>query len=324
MPLRIVLAGRMAALMKEPIESRLECEYELRLAGDLASLDPASLDGTDVIVGWPLSVAAARARGVKLIQASGAGIDGLPLDQLAPGVVLANTFHHEVAIAEHALMAMLVLARRPSEYDRRLREGQWRDSCIWGEPPALEVLEGKTALLIGTGHIAREVARRARAFGIRVIAVSRTPSEAPADFDRTVGYDDWRSLLGAADFVVPCCPLAPETLGLIGQAELAAMKPSAFAINAARGKIVDERALYEALRDRRIAGAAIDVWYDYPTDPDERKLPSRYPFHELDNILMTPHISAWTRRTIEGRARDIAENINRLSRGEPLRNVVHP
>jgi phosphoglycerate dehydrogenase-like enzyme len=325
MPLNVLLVGRMAGLMKPLIESLLECDCELREIADLPSLEasPAVRDEADVIVGWPLSAGVAQAKKVRLIQACGAGIEGLPIDLLRPEVIVANTYHHEIAIAEHVLMAMLVLFRRPLEYDQRLRAGDWWDSCIWGQAPHIQVLDGKMALVIGTGHIGREVARRARAFAVNVVGVSRKPQNAPPDFLRIVDYDDWRDLLPEADFVVPCCPLTPETEGLIGATELAMLKPSACVINTARGRIVDELALYEALRHRRIGGAAVDVWYQYPTDPAERKLPSKYPFHELDNVLMTPHVSAWTHRTIEGRARDIAENINRFARGEPLRNVVH-
>lgn len=326
-PIRVVLAGGIAALGKELIEAQLECECRLTVleGPDAVARNRRELEEADVIVGWPLSPEmVAAARNVKLIQAAGAGVDGLPFELLPPGAVVANTYHHESSIAEHVLLAMLLFTRRPLDYDRRLRRGDWWDSCIWGQWPHLEVLAGKIALLIGTGHIAREVARRARAFSVITVAVSRRPEHALPDFDRTVGYSQWLEELGAADFLVPCCPLTPETEGLVSEAAIARMKPSAVLINAARGRIVDERALYEALREGRIAGAAIDVWYRYPASPDERCLPSAFPFHELENVLLTPHVSAWTRRTVEGRMRDIADNINRLARGEPLRNVVYP
>jgi phosphoglycerate dehydrogenase-like enzyme len=96
------------------------------------------------------------------------------------------------------------------------------------------------------------------------------------------------------------------------------MRPDAFLINMTRGRVVDEQALYDALRERRIGGAAIDVWYQYPADPAEQKLPSRFPFQELDNVILSPHIAGWTRETIAGRVADIAENIRRLAAGEEL------
>jgi phosphoglycerate dehydrogenase-like enzyme len=324
-PIHVVLAGGIAALGKELIQAHLECECQISVLEDrdAVSRNRRLLEQADVIVGWPLSAdLIAAAPKVRLVQAAGAGVDGLPFELLPSGAAVANTYHHESSIAEHVLLAMLLFTRRPLDYDRRLRQGDWWDSCIWGQWPHLEMLAGKTALLVGTGHIAREVARRARAFSVITVAVSRRPETAPPDFDRTVGYGEWLDELREADFLVPCCPLTAETEGLVSEAAIARMKPTAVLINAARGRIVDERALYEALRGRRIAGAAVDVWYRYPSAPGERCLPSEYPFHELDNVLLTPHVSAWTRRTVEGRMRDIADNINRLARGEPLRNVV--
>lgn len=324
--LNVVLIGNIAALGREMIERGLRCDVRFTVISNTAEAGRWSerVAEAEVLVGWPLTPEIVRtARRVRLIQAAGAGVDGVPFDLLPPGVIVANTFHHETSIAEHILMAMLWLTRRPDEYDRRLREGNWWGSCIWGETPRLGVLDGKTALLIGLGHIAREVARRTRAFGVRNVAVSRAPRGEAPDIDERVGYDRWEERLSEADFVIPCCPLTPRTEGLIGAPQFDRMKPSASLINTARGRVVDETALFEALRSGRIAGAAIDVWYDYPRDPAERRLPSRCPFHELPNVLMTPHVSGWTLGTVEGRMRDIAENLSRLDEGRPLLNVVY-
>ncbi len=323
-PLHVVLIGPIAKLGRDLIAAQLECPCRLTVFEDPASA-AGVLEDADVIVGWPLAPEMLRcARKVRLVQAAGAGVDGLRPEEVPAGAAVANTYHHEVSIAEHVLLAMLWFTRKPLEYDQRLRRGNWWDSCIWGAWPNLEVLYGKTAMLVGTGHIAREVARRCRAFGVRTLAVSRRPGAASGDFDRTVGYDRWLEELPGADFLVPCCPLTPETEGLISEAVIARMKPTAVLINIARGRIVEERALYEALRERRIAGAAVDVWYRYPDKPGEACPPSDFPFEELANVLMTPHVSGWTRMTVEGRMRDIADNINRLARNEPLINVVLP
>jgi len=311
--MRIVLVGRMAALGRERLVALLNGRHEISVVLDPRAAPAETFEMADVIIGWPLSAEViARARRLKLLQAAGAGVDGVPFDALGPGVVVANTFHHEVAMAEYVLMAMLYLARRPDQYDARLRQGDWWGSCIWGEEPVLPMLHGSSVLLIGLGHIAREVEQRATAFGMHVHGFGR------ADQGR------WRDQLGEFDFVVPTCPLTSATVGLIGAAEFACMKPSAILINITRGKVVDEQALYEALRDHRIGGAAIDVWYQYPSHPEERRLPSRFPFHELPNVLMSPHNSGWTRRTVERRLVDIAANIECLADGRPLRNVVWP
>lgn len=315
----------MATVAQETILANLEGAHEVSVIRDAAEAEqyPELFEKAEVIVGGPLtSDLVARARRLRLFQAPRAGLDNLGLEWLPPHVLVANTFHHELSIAEYVLMAMLVLARRPEVYDRELRRGHWEGSCIWGEPPTLPVLAGATVMILGLGHIAREIIRRARAFDMRILGVSRSPHRTTDDVDRLVGYDTWRQHLPEADFVVPTCPLTAETRGLIGRAELASMKSSAILINVARGEIAEEQALYEALLHGEIGGAAVDVWYQYPKTPGEVCPPSRYPFHELPNVLLTPHVSGWTRETVEGRARDIAANINRLAKGEPLKNQI--
>ena len=118
-------------------------------------------------------------------------------------------------------------------------------------------------------------------------------------------------------------PLTPETEGLIDAHALEAMKSTAFLINVARGAIIDEKALYQALKEGQIAGAAIDTWYQYPGS-DAKRMPASLPFHMLDNVIMTPHTSGETVQTVAARTCDIADNINRLISDEQLHNIVYP
>jgi phosphoglycerate dehydrogenase-like enzyme len=122
--------------------------------------------------------------------------------------------------------------------------------------------------------------------------------------------------------VLVAVPLVDETRGLIGERELELLGPDGYLLNVARGEVVDERALYEALRDRRIAGAAVDVWYRYPGSRDERTLPSELPFHELENVVMTPHVSGRSEGTRDGRVAFAVEQLVRLAEGRELENVV--
>jgi phosphoglycerate dehydrogenase-like enzyme len=313
----------MAAGGRDGLAQRIRAPHELIAIPDTSRLDEftAELEAADVLTGWPLTMEVVRrAPNVRLVQAFGAGVDGLRFDELADGVRVANTFHHEAAIAEHVMMAMLILSRDPFGDDARLRQGNWERSVIWGDPPVLRELRGRSVLLIGIGHIAREIAVRARAFSMRVLGASRGGTRIPAA--EFVAWDRWQDALEQADFVVPTCPLTPETDGLIGAAQLARMKPSAYVVNISRGRVVEEQAIYEALESGRIAGAAIDVWYNYPPSKDAVCPPSKYPFHELRNVLMTPHNCGWTNRTLEGRIADVAENINRLVDGRPLINLL--
>ena len=206
--------------------------------------------------------------------------------------------------------------------DRRIRAGDWSDHL----GPPLPELQGKTLAVVGLGRIGAEVARWGRFLDMRVIAATRTPDSEQsrnAPVDQLFGMDALHTVLAEADFVVLALPLSAETTGLIGTPELAVMKPSAFLINVARGDVVDEAALYAALRDRVIAGAAIDVWYRYP-GPDGAAMPSNLPFHELPNVVMTPHIAGATEPTFFYRWDQINDNLRRVRDGEPFLNVVAP
>jgi phosphoglycerate dehydrogenase-like enzyme len=128
--------------------------------------------------------------------------------------------------------------------------------------------------------------------------------------------------MGSADAIVNTLPLTDETRGLIGEAELAAMRPVAVILNVGRGAVIDEAALFAALAGRRIGGAIIDTWYVYPGSRHPDPLPARLPFHELDNVTMTPHMSGWTYGTIRRRRETIADNVNRCASGDDLINRV--
>jgi len=193
---------------------------------------------------------------------------------------------------------------------------------MWGEPPEQDTLVDKNVLIVGIGHIGKEIAVRVKPFGAHVIGVTRDTSRQVESADRLVGFRAWRDELPEADFVVASVRLTPETEGLFGAEEFQAMKPSAFFINVARGTVAHERELYEALRDKNIAGAAIDVWYNYPQQMDDVCFPSNEPFHELPNLLMSPNRSSWTKAMLAGRTRDVAENIRRLECGKELINRI--
>ena len=187
--------------------------------------------------------------------------------------------------------------------------------------PCVE-LAGKTLLILGYGHIGEALARRAAAFGMRIEAVRRNlPDVPPAPLARLGSLADLDQMLPQADYIVVTLPLSDETHGLLDAARISRMKTGARLVNVGRAVIIDEQALYEALASERIAGAALDVWYRYPTSA-EPALPANYPFHELGNVLMTPHVSAWTEGMVAERARVIAGNIERIARGEEPLNLI--
>jgi phosphoglycerate dehydrogenase-like enzyme len=267
---------------------------------------------------------AAAARRLKLVQVPGAGLDRIDRSALPPGTALANAYGHETGIAEYVMGAMLALTRDFSRLDGALRAGRWESQWAVGPPPPAPwpELAGKTVGILGYGRIGQGVARRARAFDMEVCAVRRDVSRSAGDGLALLGgLDVLDEVLRRSDYVVVTIPATPATRGLLGEEQLGTMKRTAMLINVSRGEIVDEQALYRALADGTIAAAALDVWYRYPLDSGPTP-PAHEPFHELPNVLMTPHVSGWTEGMLQARAKLIAENIERTARGEPPMNLV--
>jgi len=282
------------------------------------------LGDVDVLVSMAFTrEMAAAARRLKLVQVPGAGLDRIDRGALPGGAALSNAYGHEVGIAEYVLGAMLALTRELGRLDAALRRGVWESQWAIGvAPPApWRELAGQTLGILGYGRIGQCLARRARAFDMHVVAIRRSAvaSDGLAELTAPAALDD---VLSRADYLAVTMPLTPETRGLIGARELASMKRTAIIVNPARAEILDEDALYEALAARRIAGAALDVWYRYPSSPGAAP-PAHRPFHELPNVLMTPHVSGWTDGMLKARATLIAENVNRIARGEaPLNRIA--
>lgn len=273
----------------------------------------AALVDADAVVCHPLTREdTASATKLRLVQSMSAGADAIDRAAVPEGATLCVVGGHERTIAEWVLMAMLALPRQVMRLDRDLRRGVWHrhgdERLDLGEPE----LEGKTVAVIGWGQIGREVGGLAEALGARVVPVSRSLGNLGAIAE----------VLEMADFAVLALMLTPETERLIGERELWALGPRGYLVNVARGAIVDEDALFQSLRDGRIAGAALDVWWNYPAEPGEVVLPSRHPFQDLDNVLMAPHVSGRSKATTRRRWEFIASQLERLARGEPLRNVV--
>jgi phosphoglycerate dehydrogenase-like enzyme len=255
---------------------------------------------------------------LRLVQAMSAGADRVDPAALPPGCTLCNIYEHEDAIAEWVLMAVLALTHHLLLYDRGLRAGSWSRDL-----PLERELRGRTLGTIGYGHIGRRVVELGTAFGMDAVAVTRSPTPERAAGLRWLGtLDDLDRLFEEADVAVVCVPLAPETEDIVGPAQLGLLGPDGYLANVARGGIVQEKPLYEALRDGRIAGAALDVWWQYPESRDASAHPSELPFHELDNVVMTPHVSGRSEGTRRGRAEFVVEQLVRLAEGRPLENVV--
>jgi phosphoglycerate dehydrogenase-like enzyme len=321
--MKILFHGENAIAFRPGIESLLEGDHEIVTVGDdLAEPGAAAHFATaEIIVGVRLTPAMPRPGAVRLFHFPGAGADAIDRSCLPPGAVLCNCFGHEIAIAEFVMAALLARHVPLADADARLRRGDWR---YWaGTPGSVRTeLGAQTVGLLGFGRIGTAIAERARAFGMGVTAANRSPVPPGPLIDRAYGLGELHAFMGSADAIVASLPLTDQTRGLVDAAALGAMRPDAVIVNVGRGPVIDEQALYDALTARRIGGAIIDTWYRYPSAGDPNPLPSALPFHELDTIVMAPHMSGWTRGTIARRQKVIAANIDSVAAGRPPVNVV--
>ncbi|NYZ16082.1 phosphoglycerate dehydrogenase [Azospirillum sp. RWY-5-1] len=319
--MKIVFHGQNARMFRPGFEELLTGRHEILEVGDAVD-QPGERDAfatADVLIGVRFTDTLPRPERLRLYHAPAAGTDAIDTAALPEGVALCNCFGHENAIAEYVMAALLARHVPLADADARLRRGDWR---YWsGSPngPRTE-LGGTTVGLLGFGHIGRTIAERAHAFGMGVTVANRSPVPVSALVDRSFTFDALEEFMGSADAIVVSLPLVPETTGIVDSRLLAAMRPDAVILNVGRGPVIDEGALYAALKDRRIGGAVIDTWYVYPGEGRPTPNPSSLPFHELDNIVMTPHMSGWTAGTIRRRQETMAGNINRLMAGDALVN----
>ena len=321
--MKVAFAGSFAVRLAEPVRVRLTSPCEI-VTGDEAAI-LCQLGDADVLVsmGFTKEMAAAGSR-LRLVQVPGAGLDRVDRAQLRPGLSLANAYGHEGGIAEYIIGAMIALTRSFRRIDQKLRGGEWESQWAIGTPapPLWPELTGMTLGILGFGHIGDALAQRARAFGMAVCAVRRQAQPDPPEGVAFIaGPERLDEVLSVSDYLAITLSLSPQTRGLLNAHNLGRMKKTAYIVNVARAEIVEEKALYSALAHGRLAGAALDVWYRYPK-ASGRTAPSAMPFHQLDNVIMTPHVSGWTEGMLEPRAELIAENIGRMSRGEPPLNVI--
>ena len=323
--MKVAFAGRFAVRLAERVRAHLAVSCDIVLDSETGVV--AHLPDVDVLVtlAFTREMGAAAAR-LKLVQVPGAGLNQIDRGALPAGARLANAHGHETGIAEFVIGVMLAWSWGFGRLDAALRRGAWESP--WAPsaepPPPWPELAGKTLGILGYGRIGQCVARRALAFDMSVRAIRHSAARPEAHgLEFLGGPDSLDDVVSRADYLVITLPLTPETRRLLGERELRLMKPTAVLVNVARAEIVDEDALYQALAQKTIAGAALDVWYQYPAGAG-RTFPARQPFHELPNVLMTPHVAGWTEGTLEARAKLIADNIRRVAKGEPPLNVIPP
>ncbi len=272
----------------------------------------------DVLFGWSIRPEQfSRAQRLRWIHSSAAAVNQLMFPELiASDVVVTNARSvHAPVVAEHALALVLALSKRLPQCRDYQNSATWAQQAIFTDKPTVREVDGATVVLIGLGSIGREFTRRARALGMRVIAVREHPEKGNDGADEVLGRDQLRPVLGQADFVVLAAPLTPGTRHIIDTGALSAMRPDAYLVNVGRGPLIDDDALIRALSEGRIGGAALDVFAEEP-------LPADSPYWQMKNVFITPHIAAVTEKMWERHYDLIAENLKLFLAGKPLRGIV--
>jgi len=322
----VLLQGRLAVPHADRLRGKLDSSWQVTTwhpdSDPVEAFAPLAAEA-DAIVGGAIPVKPWPAvPKLKLFQISWTGHEWTSPDRMPKGVPVCNVYEHETAIAEYVLLAMLEWQIGLRRMDARFRAEGWGGRIVATGPVHREV-RGATVGIIGYGHIGHEVAVRARAFGMKVVGIRRSERPCPPELDWLGTPARLDELLAASDFVLLACDLNAETRGMIDADRLARMKPESVIINVGRGAVIDEAALYKALKERRIGGAVIDVWWHYNEPGKPEVAPSRFPYHELDNVICSAHECGWTEAQIDRRWDVVARNLGRVIRGKAPENLLY-
>lgn len=323
--MQIVLYGQPVMGYRDWLARQLGDCYQVHSVGYSASADEKALalQTADAVVCVRYDGDLPPSQRLRLVQVPGVGVDEIDVDAMPDGAALCNVRGHGPGAAEFIILQMLEWRQRCRDAEASFRQGSWAASSRFGAPPRGELF-GSTIALIGYGEIGRAVADRLAPFGVKIRVANRTPIHDADRFDQAGSLAETAAIVDGSDFVVVCVAMTPDTRGLVDAEVLKRLGPNGVLVNVARGPVVDENALYQALRDGVIAGAVIDVWYRYPDADDPNQAPANHPFSQLDNIVMTPHISGWTQGTVDRRWAEILDNLRGLRAGEPFINLVKP
>jgi phosphoglycerate dehydrogenase-like enzyme len=276
------------------------------------------LPDSDIFVGFSLRPEQfALVRKLKWLHSTAAGVGQLMYPELRnSGIEVTNASGvHRVPMAEHILGTLIALARRFPDCFRYQQQARWAQQELWNAPVRPRELRGQILLFIGFGAIGREVAKMIGPLGMRVWAVTHSGRAEEGLAENVFPASKLDEALPQADFVVLAAPETPKTRKMIGAREFALMKPSAYFLNVSRGALVDEPALISALAEHKIAGAALDVASQEPLPPEN-------PLWKLDNLFITPHMSAASEHLWERQTDLLMENLERWFAGDQLLNRV--
>ncbi len=265
-----------------------------------------------------------NAKNLKVIFVPWTGVNMLPWDVIRKKkIVVTNTHSNAKTVAERAVALALSLTGRIVEYHNDLQMGIWHGFPV-GLPESdyWTSVYGKTCAIIGFGNIGKNIAKMMKAFECRIIAFKKHQDENIPEYADELA-SDLETAVSKGDIIFVALPLTAETKGLFDEKVFSKMKGK-FIVNVSRGEILDEKALYEALENGTLAGAAIDTWYQYPLGPSHATLPSRYPIHTFRNVVLSPHMAGVTRQNMTAMADDTIETIRTYLKDGKIRNKVDP
>jgi phosphoglycerate dehydrogenase-like enzyme len=263
---------------------------------------------------------------LKMIQTFAAGVENIDFSAIKKrdNLVICNSHINAAEVAEYAITLLFAVAKNIIPNDRELRKGDWK-FAFGGPSPNIEI-RNKTCLIIGFGNIGSEIAKRLKGFDTLIYAANRSGMSKHANLaEKLIKIDDVYTLLGKADFIMLSLPLTPDSEGLVNEEFLSRMKPRSILVNVSRGLIVEEKALFTALKENKIRGAGLDVWWRYPTEwRGKGNPPTDMPFQELDNLVASPHRAGYSENTEREYFQFAGENILRFIRGETPLNKIDP
>ncbi len=263
---------------------------------------------------------------LKMVQTFATGVENIDFSAIKnqDNIIVCNSHINAAEVAEYAITLLFTVAKNIIPNDRELRKGDWK-YAFGGLNPNIEIRD-KTCLILGLGSIGSEIAKRLKAFDVKIIAATRSGKSKHANLvDRLVKIDEVRPLVEESDFIILSLPLTPESEGLVNGEFISWMKSDSILVNISRGRIVNEKALFDALRDNRIRGAGLDVWWRYPKKwSGKGNPPSDVPFQELDNLVASPHRAGYSENTEREYFQFTGENILRFIQGETPLNIIDP
>lgn len=324
MPLKVYVPNRQVRVPLPELRSQLPPTVEI-VEGDEP---PAGADYEVLIAAIPTPAMLQASPNLRAVITPFAGTPKETIEMLReyPQISLHSLHYNVNPTAEMAIGLLIAASKFMVSMDQALRKGDWRGR--FSNTPAL-ILDKRRVTIVGYGRIGRRIGAICHALGMHIVGVRRHVQAGDANIDEEDGVAIYppstlHDLLPRTDVLMLATPRTPETEGMIGAAELALLPDHAILVNVGRAHVVDEEALYVALRDRAILAAGLDVWYQYPTDEASRANthPSRFPFHELENVVMSPHRGGWLNAAEGDRIAELARFLIAADEGLPIPSPV--